>query len=1273
MRFVENGADIPNELLLAHDNGHVVFFCGSGVSKANANLPDFDGLAQDVLDNLGVAEDDEVRQFYNAAKEVEEKSGVKGVSSPDRIFSLLSRKFDRQTINNAVASSLKISPKRSELRAHKTLLKLARGQNFPLRLITTNFDRLFELADPSLQSCTRANLPHVQYNDEDWGIVHLHGQVNEDSSDAGRDGFVLSSAEFGNAYLAQGWAREFVRNVIEKYVTVFVGYSADDPPIRYLLEGLNEAGGLGKSIYAFQEGADRHAKAGWDEKQVCAITYCPSNNHSALWNTMEAWTKRASNPAKWRTSIFRRASRGPDKMKPFVRGMVAHIVSNLEGSAALKNLMPPLPATWLCVFDKKIRFSQPGLANHYNEKAGLINPYELYSLDSDPPPIGKNEEYSDQQIPSSAWDAFDITDDDLSSVEQDQIAALHGHYASRAAPLPKRLSNLSVWIKNVADQPAAVWWAARQTALHHNVLRTVSYKLQEGDENNIKPMIKNAWHDVFSMYRAYGPDNDTQQYDLERSIQHTGWAIEAVNQYSQIFAPKLKAYPLGHSIAPPTKLRGLKKSHLIRLEVKYPDHIAEFHVPDEQLSAVLNVQRRNIEMAIDYETAHSGYLKVCPIEPEHHEDDDFIRRYELSGYVLHFVSLFERLLEADLRLAKAEYKRWRESDPIFKRLRIWAAGKSALASSDEFADEVITIDRSLFWSSDIQRDLLLVLARRWSELSNEQKKIIEKKLKLGRKRIYPREPKDEHEKYSAYGILDRLYWLREQGCQFTFDYEAFSIELKKKAGGWLESDAQRAAKSLGMQSGGWVKTETSWDDFRRIPVNQIVEKVLSTPQRIEILTEHRPFLGICNDAPLKAISALSAAAKNSIYATDLWAQFLEHDGREKDNDIRFIRLIAGRLTQLPHQELQKFLLSVTRWLEKCGPILRDKEKDYFLRLWTVCIEVLEKGDQKSRPAVTDQGYGADWLTEAINAPAGNLAELVMTDPLIDGLKRGKGFPKKWIDYVKQLITLPAPSRQHALAIFSRNLDWFYAINSSFSSKTFLSLLERDSQNDDSDACWTGFFAGAKYPTAPLFKRIKPQLLDMATRESPQVRREVQTLSGLLLAGWGSKSTTQKRLVSNTELRAILLKSNEVFRTQILWHLSRWSGKSEREWSSQLVEFFENVWPKEKTIRTARISSGLCNVALSQEEHFPEIVNVILPHIDQTQDTNVSLFMRVGPEKEYIKLHPEALLDLLFAVLPEDPTQWPHNIGQILTKLEKQNPQLRKNFKLIELKNRLRKY
>ena len=45
MQFVNNGPNIPEKLLQAHEEGKVVFFCGAGISFP-AKLPGFGGLVR---------------------------------------------------------------------------------------------------------------------------------------------------------------------------------------------------------------------------------------------------------------------------------------------------------------------------------------------------------------------------------------------------------------------------------------------------------------------------------------------------------------------------------------------------------------------------------------------------------------------------------------------------------------------------------------------------------------------------------------------------------------------------------------------------------------------------------------------------------------------------------------------------------------------------------------------------------------------------------------------------------------------------------------------------------------------------------------------------------------------------------------------------------------------------------------------------------------------------------------------------------------------------
>ena len=67
MRFVADGPQISDLLLNARDEGRVVFFCGAGVSRA-AGLPDFFGLAESVLQDLGAEENHDAKKVLDEAR-----------------------------------------------------------------------------------------------------------------------------------------------------------------------------------------------------------------------------------------------------------------------------------------------------------------------------------------------------------------------------------------------------------------------------------------------------------------------------------------------------------------------------------------------------------------------------------------------------------------------------------------------------------------------------------------------------------------------------------------------------------------------------------------------------------------------------------------------------------------------------------------------------------------------------------------------------------------------------------------------------------------------------------------------------------------------------------------------------------------------------------------------------------------------------------------------------------------------------------------------------
>ena len=330
MRFLANGPSIPDDLLIARDAGDVIFFCGAGVSRHRAGLPDFLKLGGDVIDLLGAGESSLARKLFRRIKELDPIDGVGGLIATDRIFSLLKREFEQRDVQAAVSRAIKPA-KDADLSAHKTLIDLSRGRDGTVRLVTTNFDLLFEAGVPGIAGSGPPLLPDPR-SAAFGGIVHLHGRVNADYSGPGDDEFIVSSADFGRAYLSDGWATRFMQSLLARFQIVFVGYGADDPPVQYLLEALNLHAGNRSRLFAFQPGGNADDAALWEHRGVRAIPFDNSQGFDPLWDSLAAWAERARDVDGWYAKLLETVSAGPAAVDPHVRGQIAHVLSTREGA-----------------------------------------------------------------------------------------------------------------------------------------------------------------------------------------------------------------------------------------------------------------------------------------------------------------------------------------------------------------------------------------------------------------------------------------------------------------------------------------------------------------------------------------------------------------------------------------------------------------------------------------------------------------------------------------------------------------------------------------------------------------------------------------------------------------------------------------------------------------------------------------------------------------------------------------------------------------------------
>lgn len=1262
MQFIPNGPSIPDELLVARDAGDVIFFCGAGVSQHEAGLPNFEKLGRNVIQLLGAAQDSPARSLLVKALKMGRMAGVGGLLATDRVFSLLEREFEVADVRAAVAKAITPEPD-AGLGAHRTLLTLATSRAGVTRLVTTNFDLLFEACDPDLPCSGPPRLPDPLSDREFRGVVHLHGRVDTDYRQPADEEFIVSSADFGRAYLSDGWATRFIQSLLSRFQIVFVGYTAEDPPVQYLLEALNLEAGTRNRLYAFQDGESEAASALWEHKGVQAIAFDSNDGFGPLWDTLDAWAERASDLDRWYDGLLAKAVDGPMALDPHIRAQIAEVMSTSEGARRSATADVPLDARWLLAFDPLHRFANPDKIDPYVEESELFDPFGALGLGSDPiPDADAGDDFlRNRKVPPEALDVFALNRGDLDDTGDGAKAGLRGGNAHQTAPLPPRLNSLGIWLQRIAHQPIALWWAGHQAALHPDVVRSIESWLRQ-DPERFPEAIRKQWRWLIAARADVRPDPDMVRYDIEAQARQEGWSASLVRSYIDLYKPQLtasKAYGVRHPLFwedPPEKL--------VHLDVEYPRPHDGLPIPDEHLAYAVSLFRGHLELAVALERELTG---DDHIHFEHTRADDngpplTEDEFGIRCPIVILQQLMARLHALDPTAARAEVMRWLATDPyVFARMRIWASA-NRLIDPDEGAAILLALSDELFWSTHHQRDLLYAVRDLWPDLSSESRIAIEQRLLTT---TYPwnEEVRGGPSRAGAHHRLSRLHWLVSQGITFGFDVDAEFASLRQIDPEWSTQIGDHTADSHAPEVYS-IETDTAPDAIIDTPIPLILSAAQEAGRRVDFFDhiQRVPFRGLAEQRPLRALAALTFVARSGEAPISAWSAFLYADARLKD-PARMIKLISGRLCQLPLPLLGGIANPVSEWMQRIGHRLYRDAAAVLPMLWTRLVAALAL-DGENRPHRADQS----WADDALNAPVGRLVRLLMDDPMKADRVVGGGFPEIWTARANQLLALPGDRRRHALVMLGNQYNWLFNIDPKWAEQALLSAINAD--DGDGDAMWDGIFWSARIPSRSLFGRIKPGLVARARRPAMR-RKNNEVIAGMLLSGWGGEADAPEpaRLLTDVELREILIHADDELRGQLLWHLGHWSNNVQTRWPERLIPFLRDVWPKQRALRNPSISARLVDLALGSGDQMPAVVAVILPRLVPARSTSMRMMlMTSGPEPHPAHRYPNAMLDLLWAVLGDDPQLWPYKIEDTLALLAN-DPEVGSDSRLSELRRR----
>ena len=229
----------------------------------------------------------------------------------EEVLGSLSRRLSEPDAVAATVSDLLAVPDDPELDQHRTILRLSRDLNNRVSVVTTNFDTLLERAvtkftGEDIASFAGQSIPapgSLAFS----GIIHIHGRLADKTIGLESTPLVLSSADYGDAYMRSGWVSRFLFDLARCKTIVLVGYSASDAPVRYFLNVL-EADRMRfpdlKPVYAFDayERDPEEASTAWGTLAVTPLPYrkASSHDHSPLWRDLAELAEVVDRPKLWR-------------------------------------------------------------------------------------------------------------------------------------------------------------------------------------------------------------------------------------------------------------------------------------------------------------------------------------------------------------------------------------------------------------------------------------------------------------------------------------------------------------------------------------------------------------------------------------------------------------------------------------------------------------------------------------------------------------------------------------------------------------------------------------------------------------------------------------------------------------------------------------------------------------------------------------------------------------------------------------------------------------
>lgn len=1187
LRFSDDGPEFPVALVDAVLEGKAIFLCGAGVSAPQ--LPGFADLVDRVYLKLGMEP--------TAA----EAAAMKAGRFEEALGSVARQLSDRSRMHTVIRRLLTL--KSADLTNHKILLRLSRGLDNRIALVTTNFDTLFERAIEDIEGPGRAKINSLAGQalappgSEDFaGVIHLHGRTADPDLNLEDSPLVLTSAEYGEAYMRSGWASRFLFDLVRCRTLVLVGYRAGDAPVRYflnVLEADRERFSDLNDVYALDlETENAEALARWAALAVTPLGYKPgrgTGRHGALWRDLGRLAELADKPKAWRRE--RAATILAEPLDAQTSAQLAIINWIFDGKRD--------------VWDVAITAIQdPRWFDHFFSQKLLTDADASWVL--------------------AAWCALDWT----SRARLDAAVTWHNRLGrGLGESLEHRLSSAP---------PTDPLWLKAWSLVARGAPRLIDRSLQAyrvGRRIRKGPRID---ADLVAGVRLLRPRLDIQE--RYRAVSGDSETPRSPQRLSDLLFVRLRVDDRGGV----PEIDGALRSAADATE-------RLIQIATEEL-------RVTVALAREAELIGEGWdnLDAAVQTVENHPQNEF--RDGVTHLVELLTDLLSVLVKSDPAAARVWAEAWR-SLPSRLGVRLWlqALRHTEIYTADEVAEDLLRLPADDFWS--IRRELILAMAERLGQanavlVARLTERIIaeapsryENLTLIGSGNDWRPQVRDR-DKWLRLGALRRAGVLPEIGVA---ELEAIAERHPFISGDYGEADLFSSYSTGVRYIAGDAKTLQEADPESRLEVAHKLSNDWDPDTRLD-------WSAYCSADPMGALEALrqgdfadpAGPLWNDLIGALAWGAPSD-DVTVKDRRSSAVQGVFDHLMVAPDDFIDRVAARLADLWPRAS--LQGNEQLWWDRIWSALERTIERDEDLSPDGFYDR---------VINNPAGRMAE-----HLVAAVNRAKtktrrigGADRERLRWIMSSQTEAGWFGRGALV---RDAGFILFVDRA---GTLQHLRPKIAAEDAQGAALRAVLLEDARLGRVASKVFRREVMVGVAESTATGQRATHVASKILipllqqqLAAVDGKASDWGLTVDDA--RRLLKKASPSIREGAAHVFKVWVTPTdmtpEAAWQKAVGPVFDEVWPKERQFKSASHAHDLAAMCVRAGKKFSEAFNMVRHFLTpfETEWANLVFLSEGKAAAQY----PETTLDLLWAICgPGFPGQ-SDELGKILGVLGKARPSL----------------